>query len=483
MAQQLDNKKLELKTPAMVALSAMFVLFVAGCVFYKERLLFPDASYILSNIINNRSLAIQEHRYGSFVTQIVPYVGLLLHWPLKLLMIGYAASFNLFYLAICTLLVFKLRQYGLAIVMALYYTILVGSSWCWISNEIQQAVAWMFLFYAIVLSTETGKVLRPAFLMAFTLLAMVTIFTHFIVIIPMVFLWTYFWIEQKRWPFSGKLSGLFSVILIICIGFKYIVSANQQSYDSTHLHGVTHFSLKDVLSSFSTPVVALFMHRCATIYWPVMILSLAGLCSLAIARSWKLLGFVMVSAVGYIVIMGLTYGDDNGTMQLFHIESEWQCIGIIVATPFVYSFLPQLSGRVSAILLIAFFTVRFFYIGSSIPQFMNRTALQRKMLYRMEELHISKLVLYDDIPEVRAQYLLFWGAPNESMFASGIAGDQPQKVFCFVNRDDTATLHALTANKYYTGFGVAPIASLNRRYFTIDSTHAYSVMSYEDFFK
>ena len=59
---------------------------------------FVNPSYISFFILNFRSLDIQVHRYGSFITQLVPYIGQQLQLPIKPVLIGYAVSFNLFYL-------------------------------------------------------------------------------------------------------------------------------------------------------------------------------------------------------------------------------------------------------------------------------------------------------------------------------------------------------------------------------------------------
>ena len=64
-----------LRNVAKIALAALLVLLTGAFVFYKERVLFADTAYILFNILNYHSFSIQEHRYGSFITQLVPYLG------------------------------------------------------------------------------------------------------------------------------------------------------------------------------------------------------------------------------------------------------------------------------------------------------------------------------------------------------------------------------------------------------------------------
>ena len=152
----MDAGQETLKKAAGIALAALAILLTGAIVFFKERVLFADAAYILFNILNYHSFAIQEHRYGSFITQVVPFLGQKLHLPVKFLIIGYGVSFNLFYFTVAAVLVYRYRQYRLAILMAFYYFLLVSQSYFWINNEIQQAVAWMFLLFGATIYTRVN---------------------------------------------------------------------------------------------------------------------------------------------------------------------------------------------------------------------------------------------------------------------------------------------------------------------------------------
>src|SRR6185369_12630014 len=145
-------------------------------------------------------------RYGSFITQMVPYFAQKLHLPIKAILIGYSVSFNLFYLSVASLLVYRYKQYALGILMALYYFLFVTDSYFWTNNEIHQAVGWMFLFFGVTLNMGNKNVKMPVLLPVFSVLAFLAVFTHFVVIIPVVFLWVYFLIEKNNWPFSKNTS-------------------------------------------------------------------------------------------------------------------------------------------------------------------------------------------------------------------------------------------------------------------------------------
>src|SRR6185312_9130941 len=120
------------KKPAIAAVAALGVLLIGAMVFYKERTLFADASYFSFTIINSKKLAIQTARYGSVVTQVFPYLGARLGLPLKVLLIAFSASFYLFNFLVASLLVFRYKEYILAISMALFYFLLFSQSYFWV---------------------------------------------------------------------------------------------------------------------------------------------------------------------------------------------------------------------------------------------------------------------------------------------------------------------------------------------------------------
>ena len=472
------------KKPATVALLALGVLFIGGIVFYKERLFFADAAFYAFNIINNKGFSIMHERYGAFITQLFPYIGQKLHLPLRVNLIGFACGFNLFYLVIASLLVYRYKQYGLAILMGLYYFLFVSDSYFWLNDEIHQAVAWMFLLLGVTLYMGYKKVNILFVILPFLLLAFLTVSTHFVVIIPLVFLWVYLILEKEKWPFSGNITILLSSLLAIVIFIKYSATAGKQSYDGNQLRGLTHFSLKDLINTFSTPVLQAFFHRCLVNYWVSVLVFIAGIVSLIIRKQKMLAAWTIISCIGYILVMGLIYGGMDSSVLLFHIETEWQCIGIIVAAPFVFTFLPTLRGSFAIGLLAIVFATRLVYIGSAIPKFSWRIQFQERLLAQMKKKNITKLALYDDFPEQKNQYLLDWAAGYESLFTSALSGDKPNRTFIFINRDDKQTMEAISGTKnFYNVWSMLPPNEINSTYFITDTVHAYQIMTYDELIK
>ena len=473
----MDAGQLTLKKAAEIGLASLTVLLIGSFVFYKERLFFEDPSYISFFILNFRSLDIQVHRYGSFITQLVPYIGQQLQLPIKPVLIGYAVSFNLFYLITASLLVYRYKQYRLALLMALYYFIFVSDSYFWISNEIHQAVAWMFLFFgvSIYLGFKGTKVFL--FLVPFLLLAFLTLFTHFVVLIPTVYLWVYFILEKKNWPFSNKITIILSCLLTAIIILKFM---SAQSYDSMVMTGLTKSSLGDIPGAFTKPEIKKFCTRCLVNYWIAIPVFLSGMVSLF--RNNQILPalWTALTLIGYFIVMGLIY---VGSIPSYYAESEWQSLGIIIAAPFVFSLLPHLKWSHTAGLITCIFLIRMIYMSTAIPAFSWRVGFEERVMNQMKHKGIYKLALIVD-NDTDSRCISNWGASDETLLMSAMNGDKPLRTFFFIRKEDTALISKVTGTiGFYDTYLILPQDKLNRNYFVIDTTKSYVVMDYKELMK
>lgn len=471
-----------LKKPAKAALAALGVLLIGAIVFYKERLLFADTSFIVYSIINFKRLFIQNQRLGAVVTQIVPYLGQKFNLPIKTILFSYAISFNVFFFSVAVIVVYWFRQYRLAILMALYYFLIVSDSFFLANDEIHQAIAWMFLFLGSTLYLGHKKVNILLLRIPFLTLAFITVSTHFIAIITTVFLWVYLAVEKKNWPFSKSHTILLSCLLAAVILFKFRL-AQSESYENVHLQGVLHPSLKYLAGTFSTPVVQMFFYRCLINYWIAIPILITGMVSLISSKQRLLAVWTVMSCIGYIMLMGLSYGDLDKNVLLFHIETEWESIGIIIAAPFVFSLLPRLKTSASIAILAIIFITRMCYIATAVPAFSWRISFQERVFTEMKRKNITKLALYME-PELMKSYILDWASPYETILSSAMNGDKPEITFFFVNKADTATQETLKDPKgFHDPYAMAPPKDLNNKYFGVDTLHPYRIMTTEELFK
>ena len=471
-----------LKSAAKVSIIAMAVLLAGAFYFFKERILFIDAAHICFRLLNYKTFVIEEHRYGSFITQMVPLIGLRLHVSLKAILIAYSVSFNLFYFIVAILLVYRYRQYGMAILMALYYTLFVSDAYFWTNNEVHQGTAWMFLFLAVAFY-NAGKH-RPLFLqlLAFILLAVLAVFTHPLVMISVLFLWGYLYINKEQWPFGRLETVGFSLLLLVIAGLKFYVSQSP-GYDSGKMEQAIHMNLDSIWQALKSPMTKKFFHDCIYNYWLVILITIAGIGTLSLQRKWLLLCWTLLAALSFYILMGLTYGYslyDRHTQ--FYMESEWMSLSIILAAPFVFNLLPSLKQQSATWLLFFIFIVRFIYIGKSAPLFTERISFVEQGLQQMRKKGLTKVVLVKENSEIEDKLLMDWGLPDESLMTSVIDGDRPALTYTQLPADQLTKGVPKDAQTMIACFQLVK-EKLNTSYFPIDTSRPYVIMSYETFYK
>jgi len=470
-----------IKSASKIALAAIAALLIIAIIFFKERVLFADAAFAAYNIINNKTVYIISQRYGSFVARIIPYWQARLHFSVKSILIGYGISSNLFLLIVTALMVYVYKQYKLAILIAFYSLLIVSDSFYMLADT-HVGIGWLFLCLGTTIYLGYKQVNIIAVAIPFILFSFLAVTTHFIVFIPAIFLWVYFILDKSVWPFSWKKSVFLSCLFILVIVCKLLLTEGN-SYDSHVLRGVTRLSIQDVIDAFATPTAKIFFYRCIVNYWVALILFIVGIIYLAIERKIMLLVWTVISVAGYIALMGITYADHDANTLLCHIELEWQCLGLVAATPFVFAFLPKLKPVPAALVLVMIFAVRFTYIAHSLIALENRYQYTVRVMKQMKKKGIDKLTLYEN-GDINSIYLIDWAVTEESLLASAMDGDKPQLNFCYIGKDMKNIFEGMKRPRdFWNGYDMAPPYLMNHEYFNIDTTQAYKIMSVEDFFK
>jgi hypothetical protein len=192
---------------------------------------------------------------------------------------------------------------------------------------------------------------------------------------------------------------------------------------------------------------------------------------------------VLLGCLGYIVVLGLAYGDLDEHTRLFHIESEWTCIGIIMATPFVFRLLPAIRPGTAAAAASAIVAIRLAYVLMAVPVFSWRIHFHEEVLTKMKQKGITKLAIYKEW-DFKERFLNEWGAGYESLLLTAMNGEKPNRTFVLIDRENNQpVLDALADPKKVYLWDGTPIHDINSSYFTIDSAHAYTITSYGELMK
>jgi len=452
-----------------VTIFGFSTLLILALLFWKERALFVDASYILFRIVNLDELQIQEHRYGSFITQAFPLFAARLHLPVTAVVLLYSISFNLFYFLAGWLVTYRLRQPLLGVLMLFYYLLMVSDSFYWTNNEVHQGIAWMFIMLAALLYFGEKRVRPLLFLPFFFLLSFLAIFTHPLVIFPLGFLWTLLYL-QPSWPFGRAWTAVFTTIILVLAYIKYRLSTGAASshYDVEKLEAVKQVNSAVLKQALTSPMIKELAQRTIWNYWLLPILSIAGIIAAIRKKAWIQTGLALAFSGIYIVLVCLTFRD----FIPFYTESEWMAGSIIFTALFVFYLLPALPARWATALVAAIVLVRIGYIGFASEKFVARRYWLEAGLERMRQSGATK-GLVPETSNNQKLLIMNWGVPSETMIASALAGEYPQRTFVV---KPAAELQAgvQTDNKEMIApFEVIRLSRLNTPYFQFDTAQNY----------
>lgn len=460
---------------AWLAVAAMTLLTLGALFFYKERIVFTDASLVSFRRINLQDLESSQRRWGAFITECVPLLLSKLHVPLLLILIAYSLSFNLFYLAVMALLVFRWRLHAFSILMACYYLLFVSAGYFWTNNEIHQSVAYIFLCLGSCYALKRRATNMGWQYLVFTFLSGLAIFTHPLAIIAFVFLWGALWLDGSNWPFSKRQAAIFSVILLLWTIIKLLLSSGQ-AYDARRMYGLTHPDATLVMHALVGKVAMQFYKAAFTNYWLPVLLAIAGLVLAIIQKRWALSAWITASGIALLVLIHCAFPDGH---FLYYLEGEWQTLGIIAGLPIVLSLLPSLKSRYAIWLIALLFAVRIAYILAAAPPFTNRVHFIESMNDYARRHHLNKVLIKAQDSRFEDRLFMDWGLATESMTLSALAGDQPQITLCAFWPDHPERIP--NGNKEMVwNFDKRPASALNRRYFSLDTTHPYLMVHFEE---
>lgn len=435
-----------------------------------------DASYILFQIMNDGHHAIQENRYGSFITHIVPMLLAKFNFSAKAIIISYTLSFNLFYLCIITWLVVRLKQYGLAILMSLYYVLFVSETFYWSNNEVHQGIAWMFLTLGLLQYAATKQKNTILLLCILLVGGFLAISSHMLVTMPFTFLFFYLFFERKENNYNAKQKILVPLFLLFMIFIKYQISLHQ-NYDGEKLKLIDKLSFNDLAFYINQNFGIAFLKSCLQEYWLVVPILLLGMYSLIKQKKYFLSLCTFMACLCYYTFMCITFSN-TGQYEKFHIESEWMGLGLILATPFVFDFLPSLKPKWGPYIVCIIAIIRFSFIISASGKFETRLQTSEKILAAMQKKGINKLALMDS-KALHEKYLLDWSLAEESLLLSCLNKDTTLRTF-FLLKKGSIPDSVLQSKTFFIGcFHNYTPSEINHKFFLLDTISNYKILTYE----
>jgi len=328
-------------SPALRKMGYLFwmVLLIFSVLCYEERAIFMDGAFQLFEVLNYGSFQIYAYRFTSVLTQAVPLLFSKLGLPLQWSLLSYSVSFIILYGFIYHLIVRYLKNDFLGWTMIFFFSLLVFEAFYYPVAELKLGVAFVLLFFAILL-----KYPQPSLPILF-LLALLTIpicFTHRLVFASYLFLGIFFLLNNKALR-NKYFLGLFVFALgVIAIQSKHFTNwydrAKQVEFWDNYEKYYPNFH--------QIPAHQTFLEECLHHYYffPILLIMAAlGYLFHTLKKHPKIvfpflkLGLILGFSISYITILHISAPT---TFHRFYHETNYLPLSLVVTIPFLFDFIP-----------------------------------------------------------------------------------------------------------------------------------------------
>lgn len=449
----------------------LFVMTLFSVYAYRERMLFVDPAWVSFNIINDGTFSFAEYRYGAFISQLFPLVASSLGLSLKAVLMLYSFGFYAFYLGASLLLTFRMKQYGTSILLVLYFTVFVSDGYFWPNNEVHQGVVWMLLFVGAFLSVQKNAWTTHLVLV---LLLALAICSHLIVSIPLLFLWLYIRTDRSFPPSMSKMHLVYSVLMVLFLFIRYKLSSTGW-YDGSKLEGVKQVTLSGLFNAFSSGQARSFITLVGNVHWVALLITVSSIVLLLAERRYRQLIIMIGASAGCFAVVCLVYPDAFGRNLRFYMESEWQALAILIATPLVTFY--SSANKYRKVVFYGFASVlviKSAYIFNSYSFFHQRYERLAGLTNTLRGNDIYKALIVAETSNAEDKFIMKWGLPVESMLYSGLERFDTAVTFKVVAAD--LGLHQRSP-VLHSCFDTLGYENLNLRYFPIDTAGEYTIIN------
>ncbi|MCD6063519.1 MAG: hypothetical protein K0R82_1430 [Flavipsychrobacter sp.] len=438
-------------------------LLAMAYIFYLERTAFIDVSFIFFKVLWTGEMAIQGHRFGSAITQVIPWGGSKLGFSLEALAVAYSVWAVLYHF-ICYLLcgvVFK--NYKMALVLLCSAVLFVADSFYWIQSELPQGLPFMTVVLAWMNSVQFHRRSVVAYVLLFACFVTIAFF-HPLMFIPTIYLAVFLSLSGEGIS-KAHLGFIAGGVIAAFLAKTFLFPT---SYDSSALGnaGGAMEKLSGVLG-FETTI--LFFQNWLTKYYWIPLLSLGIMAHYIVLKQYTKLLLFLATMTGYIVLVHITFRQN---VQPFYMENLYLPMCFFIAAPLVYDVLPVLQLRLGYALLLAIVVTGVVRIYTTHEKYTARLHWSERFL----EQHMQGKWVYDDSRVPMDTLMMHWGTPYEFWMLSTIKYETTASIVITGDAESYIT-PAFNRTDFLTSYEPAPYQELPQRYFRLtDTLSRYTIM-------
>ena len=447
-----------------------FLLALLSLYYYLERTVFLDISYHLFFIIKDGFYAIQNMRFGAFVTQTFPLLGTKLGLDLESIMKLYSVGFEIYYFLIFALCILWTKSYRFALVMLLFSVLMVTDTFYWIQSEFPQGLAILVLLFSYLYFISTkkndlnGETSYAQYFIGF-LFVISLVFFHPLMLIPFSFFVLFFYYDGSV---NKKLLMFISASFFAIFIFKSIFF--RTAYDRTSLSVLKNIYLLFPNYIFIETNKDFLISAIQDYYF--LILGLAGVLFYYFKEGQRM-KFLLVAGyfIAYLLLINVSY---VACKEPFYIENLHLPLSLFVIVPLVFDFTKTFTARKIIIALVFVCLIRVIHIGFSNGPYTDRLNYLSSILEETAENENKKLILKSSDFSMDTLYLP-WASPYEFWLLSTISTGETRSILIMDDPQEMAWTRA-AQNKFLTKWGVFDYNELPEKYFPFKDKSSYSFL-------
>lgn len=456
----------------------MLAMLVFSMLFGEERMFVLDPNWMTLQFLQRESLAIQESRYGSFITHLFPVMGIKLNLSLTTILQLYNASFFIFF-SFTYYLLYRWKQYDLNVLLLLYFSLFVGDVFFWPNNEVHQGVAWAFLGLGLYFRLEAKQTKRLWLYGIPILLLALGLVSHMLVIFAVLPIWIFrnFQNNGAKTALTTKHLYIGLAIILGLFAIKFLISSGT-GYDKSKLDPIKHISFKSAFKSLISPHALDFYPLLVWRYLVATSTFLFVLFLLIKRKNYWSLTVFLIGILGFWIVINLVYPGAMDRALWFYMESEYQVMSVMLFAPLIYVAQPQkLELNITKALVLLSVIACGYRVIDAQQMYTKRLQNLDTLITYASEKGISKGILILDGEQSKKYFLMDWGLPVETLFRSTIQGKTPLTVKPLPNISDwqIAEVHN-KKNKFLSSFSIEGTTSLPAKYLQIDSLNTYKII-------
>lgn len=336
------------------------VLILHAFLYYKKRVVVPDAAFYLFELLRTGQFSIMHARFIAVATQWLPFLGLKLHASLDTITLLYSISFPIYYLLVYSICGILFKNYKAAIAFLIFLVLISTHTQYWMLSELSLGASFIFILLAYFGSPYAEKGIGIGTLVLFALSSVIISSSHPLLIFPMVFFIAYEWLIIARHKKS-----LIALTLLYIIAFVLKKALLSDAYDENAMN-----NLNSIVRNFPNYINLDSNRRLLAnsfgIWWGIPLGAIAVIWTCYKQKRKLVLRLFSIFFFGYLFLINVCFS--GGDVLAMYIENFYLVLGVFIAIPLVYELGPTIKNpkivTFGFTTLMIFCLVRIFIMGN-----------------------------------------------------------------------------------------------------------------------